>query len=121
MNLPIPDMSGWTMLDFELAFDGVRNVNESTLWLRNQPRASAERSNVYYGGAAFIVDLGERWCGSVMTSVIDALEARRFPDAQDEDRRLRLLLHYYTQWGPAGYPLPELLAMLERWRAPIAA
>lgn len=118
-NLPTPDMSAWSILDFELAFAGVHQINEASLWLQNQPRSYSERARDYHPGAAFIVDIGEQWCGSAMGRLIEELEVRRFPDAEDEDRRLRLLLHYHAGFGPAGEALPELMAMLEGWRAPI--
>lgn len=121
MNLAIPDMSTWSILNFELAFDGARRVNDATLWLQNQPRAYDAGARRHHPGADFICALGEEWCAAVVDQVIKTLEQKRFNDPEDEDRRLRLLLTYYAGWGPAGEPLSEVLAMLDRWQAPRAA
>lgn len=121
MTLPNPDMSGWSILDFELAFAGVRQINAASLWLQNQPRSYSEQSRDYHPGAAFIVDIGEQWHGEVMTRLIEELEGRRFIEPDDEDRRLRLLLVYHCGWGPSGDPLPNVLAMLQTWQGPAAA
>lgn len=120
-NLPIPDTSSWSMLDFELALDGVHLISAASLCIQNQPRAHNERTGNYFPGGDFIASVGEDWCASMLTAIIDELEVRRFADAAEEDRRIRLLLHYYTQWGPAGEPMPDIIMMMERWQAPLAA
>lgn len=117
MNLPAPDMSTWSVLDFELAFDGIRQVNEAAVWLQNQPR-STSRNHSYHPGTDFIVALGEDWCSSVIDQIMNRLAEARFSNPEEEDRRLRLLLHYYTSYGPAGDSLEKVLEMLEEWRAP---
>lgn len=115
--MPSLDMSAWNMLDFELALDGIQQINAATIYVQNQPRASNSRTWEYYPGSAFIVAVGEEWCSSVLKQIIDTLEAKRFASAEEEDRRLRLLLHYHTQYGEAGDPLPEILQQLEIWRS----
>ena len=64
-TLPILNMAGWSILDYELAFDGIRQVSNASLWLQNQPRALSSKTDDYYPGAAFIVDIGESWCAQV--------------------------------------------------------
>lgn len=121
MILSIPDMADWSILDFELALEGVQQINAASLCIQNQPRSYNHAARDYHPGGSFIASVGEEWCSTMLVTIIDTLQARRFPDPQEEDRRLRLLLHYHTQWGPAGEPLPNIIAMLERWRQPIAA
>ena len=110
--LPIPDMSVWSILDYELAFDGLRQVNDATTWLQNQPRASTDHS--LHPGADFIASLGEDWCSNAMTQMMDRLSELRFDDPKDEERRVLLLLHYATQWGPSAEPLASILAMVAK-------
>lgn len=121
MTLPVLDMSAWSILDYELAFDGIRQISDASLWLQNQPRAYSERGATYHPGAGFILAVGEDWCGDILTAIIDELERRRFSDPDDEDRRLRLLLTYHAGFGPAGTSVPDLMAMLDQWKAPLAA
>lgn len=116
-----PALAAWSMLDFELALEGVWQINAASLFIQNPPRSFNHDARDYHPGGSFIVSVGEDWCSSMLETIIDALEARRFPDAKEEDRRLRLLLHYHTQWGPAGEPLPDIMVMMEKWRAPVAA
>lgn len=117
MSFPVPDMSKWSILDFELAMDGIRQVNNACIGLQNQPRSSAPDYS-YYPGATFIVELGEDWCSEIMSAITDCLAEIRFNDPEDEDRRLCLLLNYHCGWGSAGEPLADVLAMIEKWRAP---
>lgn len=115
--MPSLDMSGWDMLDFELALEGILQISAASTFLQNQPRAFNGRTYEYFPGAAFIVEVGEQWCSAVLGQIIDTLEAKRFTGDEDEDRRLRLLLHYHTNFGPAGEPLPDILRQLEQWRS----
>lgn len=115
--LPSPDMTTWSILDYELAFDGVRQINDAAVWLQSQPRASGRDHN-YRPGADFIVAIGEDWCSGMVDQMMNRLADVRFADAGAEDRRLRLLLHYHTSYGPAGDSLEKVLEMLEEWRKP---
>lgn len=108
--LPTLNMIGWSILDYELAFAGIRQINDATTWLCNQPRATKRHD--YYPGAAFIAEIGEDWCGRIITDLMDSLRSIRFPDPKDEERRILLLLQYETQWGPSAEPLATILAMV---------
>jgi hypothetical protein len=111
-NLPVLNVAGWSVLDFELAFEGLRQVNDATIWLQNQPRAMTDHS--LHPGADFIASLGEVWCSNAMTQMMDHLAELRFADPADEERRIILLLHYATQWGPSAEPLASILAMVAK-------
>jgi hypothetical protein len=108
--LPAPDMTKWSILDFELAFDGLRMVGDASVALQNQPRASDGRHG-YYPGASLIVDLGEVWCATMIDNIMDRLLRIRFPDPKHDERRVRLLVHYATMYGQAGEGMAEVLRM----------
>lgn len=111
MSLPSLNMIGWSILDYELAYDGIRHLNDAVLWLQNQPRAeNGERG--YYPGADFIIAIGESWGAEIVSEIVGSLREIRFPDPKHEERRLLLLLNYETQWGPASEPLASILAMV---------
>jgi len=120
MNLPTLNMIGWSILDYELAFDGIRQVNDATAWLQNQPRATSAKTGDYHPGAAFICAIGEGWCGDVIDELIDSLRAIRFPDPKHEERRILMLLHYASQWGPSSDPLADIMAMVPEQFRPAA-
>ncbi|MET3925903.1 hypothetical protein [Devosia sp. 2618] len=111
MNLPILNMVGWTIDDYELAFAGIRQVSEASLWLQNQPRAYSEAKLQYLPGADFIVQIGEDWCGNIISDIVDSLRAIRFDDAEHDERRILLLIHYETSFGCASSPLAEIIQM----------
>ena len=109
-NMPVLNVTGWAILDFELALDGLRQVGEATCWLQNQPRASRS-DHAYHPGAEFIVELGEDWCANIKETLLRHLEVVRFPDPKHEERRILLLLQDATRWGSASEPLADILAM----------
>lgn len=111
------NMDGWTVRDFELAYEGLRQVCEATGGLLNQPRSSNDHS--YHPGAAFIFDLGENWCSNVMYEIIERLKLIRLPDPKDDERRILLILQDLTRWGSAAEPLSQILAyaMVQQGRA----
>lgn len=111
MTLPALNMIGWSVADYELAFDGIRRVNDATVWLQNQPRAISSKTMDFHPGAAFIVDIGEGWCATVLDDLVKSLRVIRFPDATDDERRILLLLAYETSFGSASEPLANILAM----------
>ncbi|KFL25007.1 hypothetical protein JP74_21855 [Devosia sp. 17-2-E-8] len=119
MTLPILDMTAWSILDFELAIDGVRQLRAAVTWLQNQPRA--ERVTGRSCGTAFIAAIDEDWLAHRLSDMVERLEGIRFADPDDEDRRIRLLVMYYADYGPAGEPISDLLAMIEAQRQPLAA
>ena len=121
MKLPTLNMAGWSILDYELALDGVSQINDAALCIQNQPRAYNSDLQDCHPGAGLIAAVGEGWCSTVLTAIIEALETKRFCDPMDEDRRLRLLLVYWSSSGPAGEPLSSVMGMMEKWRAPLAA
>lgn len=118
MNLPTLNMVGWSILDYELAFDGIRHLNDASLWLQNQPRSYDERRHEYHPGAAFIVTVGEGWCASMLDDLIESLSVIRFPVADDDERRVKLLLQYHADYGAAGEPLAAILAMVKKQTEP---
>ena len=111
MNLPDLNMIGWSIDDYELALDGIRQVNEATLWLQNQPRSYDTAKERYHPGADFVCQIGEDWCGHIVTELVDSLRAIRFDDAQHDDRRVLLLVHYETSFGRASEPLAKIIQM----------
>lgn len=120
MNLPTLNMIGWSILDYELAFDGIRQVNDATAWLQNQPRATSAKTGDYQPGAAFICDIGEGWCGEVICDLVDSLRVIRFSDPKHEERRILMLLQYATQYGSASDPLADIMAMVAEQLRPAA-
>lgn len=120
MKLPALNMTGWSILDYELALDGIQHVNNATAWLQNQPGSYDSAKGNYSPGANFIVQIGESWCGGIIDAIVKQLEATRFDDADDEDRRIRLLLIYYAESGAAGHPLPWLMNMVAEQSRPLA-
>jgi len=111
MTLPTLNMIGWSILDYELAFDGIRHLNEAAVWLQNQPRSFNGTKQEYHPGADVIVQVGEGWCATVIDDLVDSLRAIRFSDPADDDRRVRLLIRYEADYGAAGMPLAELIQM----------
>ncbi|MHA6731413.1 hypothetical protein [Devosia sp. A369] len=121
MNLPTLNMADWSIIDFELAFDGIRHLSNASLWMQNQPRSYDSKRSNYHPGADFIVQVGEDWCASIIDSLVKRLEVIRFDDAEHDDRRIRLLLIYYADFGPSGESVTNLLAMAAAQSAPLAA
>jgi len=116
---PELNMTSWSILDFELAFDGLRQMRESVTWLQNQPRASIKGN--YHPGAEYVVALDEEWLVHRFDDIVSRLAATRFADPNDEDRRIRFLLVYYGGYGSAGLPLAALMDMIAAQCQPIAA
>lgn len=108
-SLPTLNMTGWTIDDFELAFEGVRQVSEAAKGLCNQPRST--RVDDYLAGARFIADLGEDWCGDRIDDILDRLASIRFDDPKDDERRVLLLVNYYSSHGSASEPLSKIVAL----------
>lgn len=106
---PTINMVGWSITDFELAFDGVRQVAEAAKGLCNQPRATLDLE--YLPGARFIAHIGEDWCGHRIDEILDRLTAIRFDDPKDDERRVLLLVNYYSSHGPASEPLSKIVAL----------
>lgn len=113
-QLPTLNMVGWTVLQYELAYAGLRHVNDATLLLQNQPRA-LRAPGEYEPGADVIVQVGEDWCGPMIDDLIDSLRTIRFEKREDDERRVRLLVHYMTSHGPSGEPMADVLAMIVGW------
>lgn len=121
MKFPTLNMAGWSILDYELALDGLQHVNDAITWLQNQPGSYDRTMGSYNPGADFIVQIGESWCGGIIDAIVKQLEATRFDDAEDDDRRIRLLLIYYAASGAAGQPLPWLMEMIAEQSKPLTA
>ncbi|SDH08009.1 hypothetical protein [Pelagibacterium luteolum] len=121
ITAPKFDMTGWAILDFELAYDGLQQLNLASLSIQNQPRASRS-DHSYYPGADFIADIGETYVLGLADALIKRLEQVRFANPADEDRRLRLLMHHHCSFGSGGDTLPELLQRMAFWSAkPVVA
>lgn len=116
--LPTLNMRDWSILDYELAVDGIRQVNDASLWLQNQPRAYNTARQDYHPGGDFIIQIGEDWCAGMLTKIVESLRAMRFPDPKHDERRVLLLLQNETRWGSASNPLAEILAMVASQMAP---
>lgn len=104
-SLPTLNMIGWSILQYELAYDGLNRMVDGGNSLLTQPRAVADDD--WHPGAAFIASIVEGqldWC---VTDLIDSLKAIRFPDAEDDDRRVRLLLRY--ELDNPGMEVPALI------------
>jgi hypothetical protein len=110
MSFPRLNMTGWSILDFELCMDGLRHVSDATTWLQNQPRATDGRRG-YHRGADFIVQLGEDWCSEQIDAVVKRLREVRFSDQADDQRRVLLLIAYEASFGPSSEPLPKIIQM----------
>jgi hypothetical protein len=108
--LPALDMTGWSIDDFELCYDGLRHISDATIWLQNQPRA-ARRDGDYLPGAAFVVSLGEEWCCEQIDAVMNRLREIRFPAAADDERRVLLLVAYEASYGASSEPLARIIQM----------
>jgi hypothetical protein len=108
-DMPTLDMTGWSIIDYELALDGLRQVSAASTWLQNQPRAS--RGGDYHPGADFIVRIGEDWCTNRIDEVVTRLRTIRFPSPRDDDRRVLLLLSYEASFGSAGDGLARVIQM----------
>ena len=109
-TLPALNMADWTIRDYGLAFEGIRQVNYASLWLQNQPRAA--KGHHLYPGGDFIASIGEDWCNGVLSDLVDSLRAIRFADTAQDERRLLLLLQDEASWGPASEPLANILAVI---------
>jgi len=121
-TLPTLNMAGWSILDYELALDGVRQLSNAATWLQNQPRSYDSATMNYHPGADFIVQVGENWCSQQIDDIAKHLRTIRFPDAGDDDRRVRLLIMYEADYGPSGMPVAELIQMaLQQSVRPAAA
>lgn len=109
MTLPTLDMTGWTIDDFEMAYDGLHQVKEATTWLQNQPRAEVRGG--YHPGAEFIIILGEDWCGNQIDSLMKRLAEVRFDKPAHNERRVLLLVNYASRHGSASDPLSSIIQM----------
>jgi hypothetical protein len=111
MNLPTLNMADWSILDYELAFDGIRHLNDAAVWLQNQPRSFNSKQGEYHPGADLIVQVGEEWCANAIDDVVNSLRVIRFQDPEDDDRRIRLIIRYEADYGASGTPVAELIKM----------
>jgi hypothetical protein len=94
--LPVMDFSDWTILDFELAVDGWIRMEHAIGSLINQPRANAGRD--YHAGAAFFRDLQDDWAAFQLDSIIKHLRSTRFDTAEDEQRRVWLIVRFAAEF-----------------------
>jgi|GEM_PF-5235053 len=107
--LPTLNTIGWSIDSFELAFDGLRQIADAGTWLTNQPRAT--RGFDYLPGADFIAEIGEGWCSDRLQEIIEQLEVIRFEDPAHDERRVLLLVTYYSSHGSASEPLAKIIQM----------
>lgn len=94
--LPVLDFTDWTILDFELAVDGWIRMEHAIGSLINQPRANAGRD--YHAGAAFFRDLQDDWAAFQLDSIIKHLRSTRFDTAEDEQRRVWLIVRFAAEY-----------------------
>lgn len=94
--LPTMDFTDWTILDFELAVDGWIRMEHAIGSLINQPRANAGRD--YHAGAAFFRDLQDDWAAFQLDSIIKHLRSTRFDTAEDEQRRVWLIVRFAAEF-----------------------
>lgn len=110
MMLPTLDMTGWSILDFELAYDGLRHISDAGSLLLNQPRAGAEFERAP-PGAAFIERATVDWCHAQIEALTDRLKEIRFDDQKLDERRVTLLINYVTSHGSASEPVARIVQM----------
>jgi hypothetical protein len=102
-------MTGWSILDFELCYDGLQQIIEACLCIQNQPRASVR--GTYAPGADFVATVGEDWCSLQLDALIANLKEVRFADARDDERRVLLLVHHAAGYGGASDTLADVIQM----------
>ncbi|MGP4686540.1 hypothetical protein ACSV5K_09265 [Agrobacterium pusense] len=95
-KLPVMDFTDWTILDFELAVDGWIRMEHAIGSLINQPRANAGRD--YHAGAAFFRDFQDDWAAFQLDSIIKHLRSTRFDTAEDEQRRVWLIVRFAAEY-----------------------
>lgn len=117
-EMPCLNFEDWTILDYELAFDGFRHLADACLWLENQPRA--HKGTLYRPGADFIASLHEGWLNEQIDKIIDRLSVIRFDDPDSEDRRLRLLIMFHADFGTRGEIVKEVVDLIMRQVLPKA-
>jgi hypothetical protein len=108
-SLPVLDPAAFTILDFELAHDGLAKMTDAGSGIMCQPRATRESDQNYFPGANFIADIVEGWLDWQVSDLIERLRSIRFDDAEDDDRRVRLLLRF--ELDNPGMAVPELVAL----------
>lgn len=82
------DTTGWSILQFELAYDGLVAMAAGGNSILCQPRAKDQP------GASVVADLIDHGIHLTVTAIADRLRRLRFDDPGDDDRRERLLLRY---------------------------
>lgn len=106
-TLPVLDMAGWSILDFELAYDGLVAMARAGNGLLCQPRSVVNHN--HRPGALLIESLIEDRIDWQVTDLIDRLKVVRFSEAEDDDRRIRMLLHF--ELDHPGMAVPGLVAL----------
>ena len=115
MTLPTLNMAGWTIVDFEIAFEGLQALDYAANAMANQPRS--QRSNDLRPGADFIETVRVEWVHFRIDELVNHLAKVRFADPRDDDRRVCLLVRHHAD---GLLPAMELVALAERERAKAA-
>jgi hypothetical protein len=105
---PIPTLNlvGWSVLDFELAYDGLTHMADAVNGVICQPRAMMESDN-YFPGAAVLESVIVRWIDYRVADLMGRLRTIHFDVGGEEDRRILLLLKYQIDCN--GMKVPELV------------
>jgi hypothetical protein len=107
-SIPILDMTGWSILDFELAYAGLTGMADGGQSVLLQPRAMAD-GQTFIPGAAFVYDAVADWVDWRTGDLIERLKTIRFPDPDHDERRVKMLLRFEIDC--AEMSVAELIAM----------
>ncbi len=88
---PLPTLIGWTIGDYELAFDAIELMAAAGNGVICQPRAGDDAA--FYPGAQHVIAIISG-LDYQQTDMIGSLKAARYADPGEEARRLRLILRY---------------------------
>ena len=88
---PRLNMNGWTINDYEVAFDAIELMSAAGNGVICQPRAGDDAA--FYSGAQHVIAMISG-LDFQQTDMIGSLKTARYNDPHDEARRLRLILRY---------------------------
>jgi len=113
--MDIPDTTAWSAGDFAIAYDGLHAICGVANGIVCQPRAMTSEHELS-PGAALLDTISVIMLDPMIDRLMEDLEARVYPDAEQDDQRIGLLVRYWLELGvtPAEIVVRIAVAQSER-------
>lgn len=104
------DLDAFTILDLEIAVDGLLRLEHGASGVYSQPRALCSKQANYVPGAAFLRDFVENVVDREIGRILQHLKTMTFDDAEDECRRDWLIIKIHSEYVDPEVSVSDILA-----------